>query len=195
MESKPKLKVKLTKSGIYRVVPFKAEYARYGEYETMKILFFVDFGMQIACMAHKTIFFKSKEQVNEEIRYILKFICPDCLDTKYDVKTFEQYAQALCVDINKELQRQRENKERTVLFGKLKKRKDSKYVEFEELLPKSGDFRVDYLATPDNVTSLYFSAWEAQNCDMPFEIEGNASAVLEPAEEAVYDVQGSDLPF
>jgi len=171
MENVERLKVKLTKGGMYGMYPIKAEYYKQGEWEQFNVDFQVLLGSKLSCFVTKKCFFKDREQINKEINYLLKFICEDCLKIEYPkFNNFKEYAEAVAKDINKELKRQGEAKQRVLLFGKLRKKKDEPYINFEDLIPKSGDFEVNYLATPNNFTSLYISEWEARNLDVPFEI-------------------------
>lgn len=197
METKEKVNVRLTTSGIYRVSPFKAEYKKAGEYETLSVVFSVELGFGLSCWQNKTIFFKDSVQINEEIQFLLKFIAPNLLGKKYNVATFKEYADALCADINTELLKNRESGNRIVLNGKILRKKGSNYIEFEDYIPPTGDFRKSYLAHVDDYRSQWFSKWELDNCEVPFIQTTPRNNTPEPVVVDAFSqsISNDDLPF
>ena len=203
----PKIAVRITKSGIYRVQPIKAEYSKFGEYEGMRVVFSVELGYAYNCYQNKMIFYsKEKDAIfKEEVAYMLKHISPDLSTKKYSVKTVKEYIDLLSVDINAYLKERRDAKNPIMLSGKILKFKNKDFADFEEYAPKSGDFRKSYLAQLDDYKSQWFTNWELQNCEMPFELNAGKgkSSYSEPIAEpepTVFDAFNQaevvdDLPF
>lgn len=187
---KEKIDVKLTTGGIYLMTPMMAEYKKFDSYEAISVRFKLNLSMSLDCWVGKTIFFKDQNALNEEVKYILKFIAPELLEKTYKATSFEEYAKELCKDINKSLSDSRSNKNFTTLLGKLIRKKDSKYVEFESHIPASGDYRKEYLAQLHEYNKLYFSNWELDNCVVPFERDERASN-----KNSSLDSVLDDLPF
>lgn len=173
MENKERISVKLTVGGIYRVSPFKCEFkeidTKAGKKQALSISFSVDLGTSFDCWVNKMIFFKSTEQIREEVKFLLKLLAPELLQVEYKATNFKDFAFDLCKDLNNTLKSARDEKRRLFFHGKMRKKKDSDYVDFEEFIPLTGNFRVNWLAELSDTSSQWFTPWELDNCVVPFE--------------------------
>ena len=170
-EKKDRKFVKLRTSGVYPLIPIKAEYKQKGVYDTMTVRFLVQLGSRFSCTVFKTVFFKTMEQANAEIQYLLKFICPDLLNQASNAATFKEYVEQISAIINKEFDKQKaEGKKRDLVYGKILIKKDKNFEELPDHVGKDGQ-KINYLATLDNLHDIsYYTEWEANNCIVPFEI-------------------------
>lgn len=204
MENKERISVRLTVGGEYKVSPYKAEFKQFGEYETISIAFSVELGYAFSCWVSKVLFFKSKEQIHKEVQYILKFIAPELLDKQYGTRDFKSYAEKLCEDINSILRYNRENRMSKVFMGKIRVDNNG-YCNFEDLIPRTGDFIKNYLGhINEDSLGMWFTEWEFENCKVPFERTNKAVGTnisngtskkevgVDPFEKSTYD---DDLPF
>lgn len=170
-EKKERKLVKLRTSGVYALIPVKAEYKQKGQYDTMTVRFLVNLGTRWSCNVFKTVFFKTMDQANAEIQYLLKFICPDILNQASKAATFKEYVEQISTVINREFDKQKEEgKKMDMVYGKVLVKIGSKYEELPDHVGKDGT-KINYLATVDNLSDIsYFTEWEANNCIVPFEI-------------------------
>lgn len=170
-EKKERKFVKLRTSGVYPLIPIKAEYKQKGVYDTMTVRFLVQLGSRFSCTVFKTVFFKTKDQANAEIQYLLKFICPDLMSQESNAATFKEYVEQISAIINREFDKQKaEGKKRDLVYGKILIKKDKNFEELPDHVGKDGQ-KINYLATLDNLHDIsYFTEWEANNCIVPFEI-------------------------
>ncbi len=194
-----KTKVRITTSGVYTVKPFKAKFKQKNDLQMLEVSFSVELGMNFSCYIDKTIFFRDKEQVKEEINYLLGFIAPELISKEYK-GNFEAYANALSADINASIRKSWDNNQLRQFRMKIRVLKNNNYPTTDDYIPKSGSFRNHYIANYDDPKTLWFSKWELNNCVMPFaavESVGSQGVEMSPRRESepAFADSFDDLPF